>query len=115
MPRVKENQFITFNDGVLDICEVENRTLASTKLQRMRFGNRTVGASRYWDAKVASSEIERLVAVLPEGEITTRDICLIGGKQYKILQVQEKFDADPPCRYLSLSSMPVPYKDMRNG
>lgn len=114
MPRVKESTFICFNDGVLDVCEVENRALVRTKLRKLRYGNLTVGASRYWDAKIASSEIERMAAVLPEGEITTRDICVIGGKQYKILQVQEKFDAAPPCRYLSLSSMQVPYKDFRN-
>lgn len=55
--RLKNRGFETFNDGLLTVCEVSGRTILKTKREGIRFGNRTVGVKRFWEAKVAGSEI----------------------------------------------------------
>lgn len=114
MPRVQDKDFVTFNDGILDICETEERKIVGTKAVGVRFGNRTVGVTRFWNAKVAASTVDALVAIpnVPY-DVTTHDICLIGDRQFKILQVQNKFDQYPPHLLLSLERNPIIYKDVR--
>lgn len=114
MTRVK-NEFITFNNGVLNLCEVKNREIIKTKHKDVRFGWQTVGVNRFWQAKVASSTVDMLIAIPRVPEICRSDICLINGEQYKILQIQNKFDQYPPCLFLSLESIPIAYKDVREG
>ncbi len=114
MPRVKDNQFVTFNDGKLDICTVSDRKILCTKEQGIRFGRRTVGVSRFWNAKVASSTVDSVVAIPFRKGVSTMDICLINGEQFKINQVQDKFDQFPPCLLLSLERIQIAYKNTRN-
>lgn len=114
MPRVQDKDFITFNSGVLEVCGVKERTIVSTKHKGLRFGDRTVGVARFWEAKVASTNIDRLVAVPQAPGITQSDMCIIDGRQYKIKQVQNKFDTSPPCLFLSLEENKLTYKDNRS-
>ncbi len=114
MPRVKDSEFTTFNDGILDICEVKERTIIRTKQKGVRFGKKTVGISRFWQAKVSSSTVDALISILPVPEISKQDICIINGRQYKILQIQDKFDQAPPYLLLSLERNPILYKDARH-
>lgn len=115
MPRVKNEVFITFNDGTMEICETKNRTIVKTRQKEIRFGNQTVGVNRFWQAKVASSTVDALVAIPPVQGIRRNDICLIQGEQYKILQIQNKFDQYPPCLFLTLEREPIKYEDVREG
>lgn len=111
--RLKNRRFETFNDGKLDVCEAAGRTLKTTKLPGVHFGNRTVGERRFWDAKVLGSVISKMVCVPYTSEIERDHIVIIEGRQYCIAQTQEKFDASPPCLYLSLESIQPPYRDER--
>ena len=61
--RLKNRDFETFNDGVLTVCEASGRSLVKTIREDIRFGSRTVGVKRFWEAKIAGSEIAYLVAV----------------------------------------------------
>ena len=111
MPRIQDNKFVTFNSGVLDVCKVKDRTIIETKYKGLRFGNQTVGVVRFWEAKVASSNIDRVVSILPVDGISQSDICMINGRQYKIKQVQMKYDKNPTCIFLSLEENKIAYKD----
>lgn len=113
--RLKNRRFETFNDGKLDVCEASGRILKETKLPGVHFGNKTVGERRFWDAQVLGSVISKMVSVPYMGGIERDDIVLIEGRQYRIAQTQEKFDASPPCLYLSLESVQPPYRDARGG
>lgn len=113
--RLKNRKFETFNDGTLDICEASKRTLTRTKVLGARFGNKTVGYKRFCEVKVAGTEIARMVSVLYLPQIERDDIALIGGRQYRIADITEKFDACPPCLYLTLESIQIPYADEREG
>lgn len=115
MPILRNRKFETFNSGILTLCEVKNRSLTGTKLKDARFGNKTVGEKRFWDAQVSSTTLSKMICVLPNDAYEQDDIILIGSRQYKIVQIQDKFDAYPPCFYLSLESVQTPYKDMRDG
>lgn len=124
MPRVKNKQFEIFTDGILDICSVEGRTIVKTKLSTIRFGNRTIGERRYFDAQTSGNNITKLVsipaAVQGKTSIESLDIVILRTQestedpaQYKIVQIQEKFDARPPAIYLSLEKAVQIYKDRR--
>lgn len=113
MPRVQDNDFVTFNSGNLEICKAKERVLIETRHESVRFGDQTVGVVRFWEAKVASSSIDRLVAILPVPGLEQSDICIIDNKQYKIKQIQHKLDTVPACLFLSLEENTIRYKDER--
>ena len=115
MPRRKDTKFTTFNDGSLDICSVKGRKIVETRQAGIRFGFRTVGIKRFYEAKVLSNQIDEVVAILPVEDISTMDICIIGEKQYKIIQIQNKYDETPPCLVLSLERVVTTYEDVRNN
>lgn len=125
MPRIRSRQFEIFGDGLLTICEVDERIITRTKMERIRFGNRTVGVQRFWQAKTAGDKVDRLVSVPLSVAgidlVSTNDVVIIeteknekSSHQYSVLQVQPKYDAEPPVLYLSLEKLVHPYKDGRN-
>ena len=139
MPRARRKQFETFTDGILSICKTEDRVIVDTKLKGIRFGNRTIGERRYFDAQTAGNKITKLLsipaAVLNREDIEALDIVIIDSQsgwlwdpfdferdetvkehnpaQYKIVQIQEKFDSTPPAIYLSLEKIVQLYADRR--
>ena len=125
MPRIQSRQFETFGDGLLAVCEADERTITRTKMEHVRFGNRTVGVQRFWQAKTAGNKVNKLLAVplsvLEIDMIEVNDVVILENEtemkdragQYQILQVQPKYDARPPALYLSLEKLVHPYKDGR--
>ena len=47
MPRISSKHFENFGDGLLTICEADERSLTRTKLEHIRFGNRTYYSERH--------------------------------------------------------------------
>ena len=126
MPQIPSRQFETFGDGLLAVCEADERTITRTKMEHVRFGNRTVGVQRFWQAKTAGNKVNKLLAVplsvLEIDMIEVNDVVILENEtemkdragQYQILQVQPKYDARPPALYLSLEKLVHPYKDRRD-
>lgn len=125
MPRIRSRQFENFGDGLLTICDADERKITRTKMEHIRFGNRTVGVQRFWQAKTAGNKVDRLVSVPLSVAgldlVSTNDVVIIetekvenSSHQYAIKQVQPKYDAEPPALYLSLEKLVHPYKDGRN-
>ena len=125
MPQIPSRQFETFGDGLLADCEADERKITRTKMEHIRFGNRTVGVQRFWQAKTAGNKVNKLLAVplsvLEIDLIEVNDVVILENEtemkdqagQYQILQVQPKYDARPPALYLSLEKLVHPYKDGR--
>lgn len=125
MPRIPSRQFENFGDGLLAVCEADERKITRTKMEHIRFGNRTVGVQRFWQAKTAGNKVNKLLAVplsvLEIDMIEVNDVVILENEtemkdqagQYQILQVQPKYDARPPALYLSLEKLVHPYKDGR--
>lgn len=110
---MRQEKYEAFDDGIAQICEVSNRKIIRTKLPSIRYGLRTVGIKRFYEAKVASDSIDLLVSIPMNKIIKRSDMILIGEEQYKIIQVQPKYDARPPCIYLALERNVMIYKDER--
>mgnify|MGYP001624550190 FL=1 len=125
MPQIPSRQFETFGDGLLAVCEADERKITRTKMEHIRFGNRTVGVQRFWQAKTAGNKVNKLLAVplsvLEIDLIEVNDVVILENEtemkdqagQYQILQAQPKYDARPPALYLSLEKLVHPYKDGR--
>lgn len=118
MPKI-QSQFETFDDGLIMICDVDERTIIRIKIQGVRFGNRTVGIQRYWEAKTAGNKVSKLISiplsVLEATQVETQDVVIFENglaekEQYQILQIQEKFDKKPPALYLTLEKIVHPLK-----
>lgn len=122
MPQVKNSRgYETFTDGLLTICDADERVLVKTKLDNIRYGKRTVGVARFWQAKTAGNKVDKLVAVpletLDAAAIEINDVVVVKnapvGGQYQIVQMQLKFDTKPPSLYLTLEKLVHPFKDGR--
>lgn len=108
------DRFEAFSDGVARVCEVSGRKITGEKGE-IRFGIRTVGIKRYYEAKVASDKVDRLVSVPYNRWVKRNDILLIDGEQYKITMIQEKKDTKPACLYISLEWIVTRYQEEREG
>lgn len=60
------------------------------------FGERVVGATRYYAAAKVGQRIDRTVRLWRDASvpITVRDVCLTGGRYYRILKVAPAVDED---------------------
>jgi len=104
----------TFNDGVCSIYAVKNSAAAAKKpvetLERklggIRYANRTVGMSRFWSAKQANVQIDRLLRMPYFAAVSTQDVAITeDGTQYSIKQIQRPEDVYPPVMDVSLEKV----------
>lgn len=107
-----DQRFESFKDGVAHVCKTEGREIVSEK-GVLRFGIRTTGIKRYYEAKIASDQVDRVVSVPYNKWLGRSDILLVGDEQYRIGLIQEKMDTFPPCLYLSLERIVTRYQDGR--
>lgn len=121
MARISSD-YETFGDGLLSICETDERNITGTKMEHIRYGNKTVGVQRFWQAKTVGNKVDKLISVplevLQLDQILVNDIAILETEpgspgQYQILQIQPKYDSRPPALYLSLERLIHPYKDER--
>ena len=94
-------EFIVFDGGLCDIYSVKNNK-RDTKKMTLCFGDRTIGYKRHFAASAASTEIDRLIHVPKQLSITTTDRVVICGEEYKIEQIQQLNDTNPPVSVLTL-------------
>ncbi len=118
---------MTFDDGILAICDVINAAppgkkpvYALKEKAAYYYGYEKLGVTRYYQAKQADQQVECVVAVPGWEDIKTTDICVLeGGVQYKIAMVQPGKD-DNGLRMTELSleridqSYEVPGKTSEN-
>lgn len=94
-------QFLTFNDGSCDIYSVKGNKL-DIKILTLCYGNRTVGMKRFYAARAASTEINRLIQIPLRGDVTAENNAVIDGIRYRIEQSQNLYDTNPPATVLTL-------------
>lgn len=99
-------EFLTFNDGVCDVYEVKQNQLANKKMT-LCFGDRTVGMKRFYAARAATVLINRLIQVPRQLSITAKDNVVIDNTRYKIEQLQQINDTNPPVTILTLRKIGV--------
>lgn len=113
MPKNKLNND-TFNDGILNVLEVDNRTILKTLETDIHFGDKTIGVTRSYQASVVGENISRFIAVPYNTMITQQHIVEIENSYYSIKRIQIKHDMKPPGMYLTLERNDVKYADKRD-
>ena len=94
--------FENFNDGIVSIHEIDDDGNAGKIYGKFRYGERTVGAARYYEAMTAKVQIDRLIRIPYQRWITTEYLAVLEGKVYEIRQVQIIQDTLPKTNALSL-------------
>ena len=104
---IKNNiKFESFRNGIVDIYETDGANkLAECKESGLRFGHRTVGIKRFYEARGAQVDISSLIRIHQRRDISTQDVAVINGYRYKIVQVQQIYDTTPPVTDLTLKQM----------
>jgi hypothetical protein len=104
--------FENFNDGSATFVITENRKLKKNRCI-LAFGERVVGVTRYYQARIANSTVSKLICIPYYSDIVQSDVVIIDSTQYKISQIQYKPDKRPKCLYISLESLNPKYGDAR--
>lgn len=99
----------TFNDGLVDICAVENTAEPGNMPKeglvsrvKLRYAERTVGINRFYSAAQSNVKVDRLIRCLRLQAVSTQNIARIGGDQYHIRQIQYPEDITPKVMDLTL-------------
>lgn len=108
----------TFNDGVVNIYLVDNiatpgnmpKEGLALKVGPLRYKERVVGMGRYWTAIQSQARISMLLRVQRLRSVSTQDIAIVDGEQYKIVQIQHPEDIVPPVMDLSLERLESKYE-----
>ncbi len=59
-----------------------------------QYGEKVVGATRYYAAAKAGQQIDRTVRIWRDPSVTVRDVCLLDGGYYRIRKVTFTTDED---------------------
>lgn len=112
MPNRPNNQISqTFNDGIVSICKVEDIAQVGrapkphvTEIKyKLRYEEKRVGVTRFYSAKQAQIQIDRVIRVNRVPGINTNDIAVfVDGAKYRIEQVQKVEGIYPECMDISL-------------
>lgn len=94
--------FETFNDGICSFHEIDEDGNAGAVRARLRFGERTVGIKRYYEAMTNKVQIDRLIRIQYQHWMSTEYLAVIDGRVYEIVQAQTVPDAMPKSNDLSL-------------
>lgn len=58
------------------------------------YGERVVGATRYYSAAKAGQQVDRTVRIWRDPSVTVRDVCMVDGGYYRIRKVTVTTDED---------------------
>lgn len=108
-------EFLTFNDGVVDICDVDDYGKPLRKgCKRCHFGNQKIGITRYFAARQNDIEINKVIHIHKDLSITTDKTAIIKKTVFKIEQVQHDDYTNPKSTVLTLSQRGI-YEGMDDG
>lgn len=97
-------KFETFNDGVVDIYKVNENEELEKKLENgVRFGEENASIERHYGAKSIGTNIDKMLHIQMDRDITTHDVAVISGQQYNIEKADHYRDNTPPITKLSLT------------
>ena len=117
-PNRKNNDITqSFNDGIVKICSVTNsaepgyQPVEKLKVKLIhRYSEQRLGINRLYLSRQNQAEIEKVLRVQKKDSISTQDIALLGGKQYRIDVIQNAADVYPPSLDLSLVKIVQDYE-----
>lgn len=97
------NKFEPFADGVLEISYK-----GLIKHPRVNFSNYKLGYGRFFSARTAQTQIDRVVRIPRISDVSIYDTVIInGGDKYRIELIQPIDDSLPPSLQLTLKCLEV--------
>ena len=97
-------EFLTFNRGTVRIYETdEDDEILSDTGKSFKFGEKKIGINRYYAARQNDIELAKVIYIHRNLNVSTQHAAVINGTRYKIEQVQQEFNSNPPSTVLSLS------------
>lgn len=100
----------SFNDGVISLFSTEDIAIVGrapvkelTLIYTLHFAEKRVGVTRYYQARQAQVEVDRVVRIQYVPGIHTNIIAKINGKEYRIDQIQAVENVYPKCLDLTLT------------
>ena len=107
----------SLNDGIAGIFRVEDGGAAGDRPKQglkekfvLRFAEQRLGINRLYQGRQNQVEIARVIRVQKAGEISTQDVAVIGGTQYRIDTVQAVPEVFPACFDLALVRITQEYE-----
>ena len=97
-----KNIFETFNDGICNICCIDEEGKIGDIKAALRFRERTVGITRYHEAKTDKLQTVRLIRVPMQAWLTTGYLVTISDEIFEIVQVQSIYDTLPRANDITL-------------
>lgn len=95
-------KFEEFNDGILDVYNVNNEDTLEKAKSGLRFGNKNVGITRHYAARAADTRVDRVIHILQQQDIYPHQVAVIAGEQYDIDKTDHLKNTLPPVTKLSL-------------
>ncbi len=95
-------KFEAFNDGIMDVYNVNGDDRLEKEMEELRFGSENVGITRHYAARAADTRADRVIHTLYRQEIKPRQVAVIGGEQYDIDKVDYIKNTLPPITKLTL-------------
>lgn len=99
------------DDGVVYLCNLTNTApngrkpvFKLTKVKKYWFGERTVGYSRYYEAKGVNEQVDMLIRIPHDRHARIGMYAVLGNEeQFHITNVQQIIDDDNGLRYTDLT------------
>lgn len=117
--RPKHDISQSYNDGIVNVYSVTNIAQAGYKPKQglvlkvnLRFDEQRLGINRLYMSRQYQAEIERLIRVQRVNNISSQDVAVIDGRQFKIDTVQSVKDIYPPSLDLALTKIEQEYEVM---
>ena len=95
-------KFETFNDGIVDVYNVNDEDRLEKAKTGLRFGNENVGVTRHYAARAADTRVDRVIHILRQQDIKPHQVVVIEGEQYDIDKTDHVQNTLPPITRLTL-------------
>lgn len=97
-----KTKFEEFNDGIVDVYDLNDQDRLENAKSGLRFGDENVGITRHYAARAADTRVDRVIHILRQQDVKPHQVAVIGGEQYDIDKTDHIKDTLPPITKLSL-------------
>lgn len=109
-------KFEEFNDGIVDIYDVNREDRLEKAKEGLRFGNENVGITRHYAARAADTRVDCVIHILHQRDVKPQQVVVIEGEQYDIDKADYIKDTLPPITKLTLVKLEKhKERDFENG
>lgn len=95
-------KFEEFNDGIVDVYDVNTDDKLQKAKKGLRYGTENVGIARHYAARAADTRVDRVIHILQQQDVMPHQVAVIEGEQYDIEKADHLKDTLPPITKLSL-------------